>query len=85
MSDYKNEFIGAIVRTRKFRLQLETPVIDTSDSYCNEKNYKELKDLPHWRFPEVKEGKLACNCAHVSYFMKPFVEKIPETESSRSE
>lgn len=81
MKYYKFEFISAVFRTRRFKLKLDTPVIDTSEGYFSIEVYEGLKSLLYQTFPEMLSGGLAFRCADASYFMKPVVEKYLNTEA----
>ncbi|WP_343747997.1 hypothetical protein [Fluviicola sp.] len=81
MANYQQTFIEAIERTKRLNLKLDVPVLDSQDTYIKPFHYEDLRDLLCHKFPEFINGELALQCATVSYFMKPLVDKYLECES----
>ena len=77
---YKDHFIEAIERTYRLKISLDTPIIDSSETYIVPGVYEDLKRLLETEFPDFHSGSLAFNCHKVSYYMKSVLEKYFRTE-----
>jgi len=71
---YVNEFVTAIKRTQKLKLELETPFIDSSGRYIKPETYKEVKKIILESFPEFSSGKYAKQCMDISLKAKVILE-----------
>lgn len=80
MQNYKDLFIDSIIRTKKHKLELNSPLIDTREKYIQPGVYEDINHLLCSAYPDYEKGILAFNCHKVSYFMKPILEKYFDTE-----
>lgn len=77
---YKDHFIKAIERTYRLKISLDSPLVDSSETYIVPGVYEDLKRLLITEFPDFHSGSLAFNCHKVSYYMKSVLEKYFGTE-----